>query len=335
MSTGTPLSGSLASMFQTAFNTSLSRRNTLGTSNALASLALNTAIPGSNPLNPLQGVPAVTGLAAFVAQIQQTAALRKAGLLPPTGSAAAAQSTNQLTQLLGTLTSSLAGGGGLGGLGGLDPTALLSTLTASLGSLGAAAPAPAAADLAPSGTAGSADVAGTGLAGTNLASLPSGASALPNGLSSQSISLQATQLLSQMQSMFTQMQALMAQLTGQQQAFAGTLGGVSPLATSGLPQSFSTSQLTSFPQTIGANQLFNTPQSTLGALPQQTLGVPQQQLGGVGASGLSPLVTGGTGVTGGLGQQQLFPQTVNFNAIDSAINQTLGGIFSTLPLVKI
>lgn len=75
--------------------------------------------PGTNPMNPLQGQTAVTGIKQFVTQIMFTNSLRKLGLLPRTGGAAAPgglggdpmAAIGQLTSLLGQL----GGGGGLVG----------------------------------------------------------------------------------------------------------------------------------------------------------------------------------------------------------------------------
>lgn len=71
--------------------------------------------PGTNPMNPLQGQTAVTGIRQFVTQIMFTNSLRKLGLLPKTGGAAAP-----------------------GGLGG-DPAAAIGQLTSLLGQLGGGA----------------------------------------------------------------------------------------------------------------------------------------------------------------------------------------------------
>ena len=76
---------------------------------------------GGNPTNPLQGASALRGLNQFVGQVQQTAAMRKAGLLPTTQKQGAAGG-------LAGLMAALGGGGGTSGLGsagGSDPMNML------------------------------------------------------------------------------------------------------------------------------------------------------------------------------------------------------------------
>jgi hypothetical protein len=274
----TGISGSLASMFQTAYTNSLLQKDSLGTSSSLVSLALNTPTPGSNPLNPLQGVSAISGLGSFITQVQQTAALRKAGLLPPVGSAAALQNNQNISSIIGALTSL----GGLGGVGaGTDP------LLALLGGLGGAGAAGAGADplLALLG----ADAAGQSALGPNPATTAALATAANPVAADTVVS------------------------AGNAGNAAGVLG-----AAVAAPANPSDAQL--------AAQL------------QSMLSMLQSLLGGTGASAspFAGLLGGAPGATPGLtGQQVLFPQTVNFTVIDNAINQALGGIFNTLPLVKI
>jgi hypothetical protein len=88
---------------------------------------------GSNPLNPLQGQPAVSGIGQFIAQIQTTSALRRLGLLPSGRPGAAAGG-------LGALL----GGGGAGGFEALIGP-LLQQFMAMAAAQGGAAPPPAAA----------------------------------------------------------------------------------------------------------------------------------------------------------------------------------------------
>lgn len=81
----------------------------LGTISGLSSLKSLTLggapAPGTNPMNPLQGQAAVTGIGQFISQIMLTSTLRKA------------------TQLLGQF----------GGTQGGDPSALMGQLTSMLG----------------------------------------------------------------------------------------------------------------------------------------------------------------------------------------------------------
>jgi hypothetical protein len=111
------------------------------------------------------------------------------------------------------------------------------------------------------------------------------------------------QLMGQLQEMFTLLTQVMGMMSGQ---------GTS--TTSGLPQ--------------GQQQLNNIPQKSL-ATNNAASALTGSSLAPVGGtSGLSSL----TGANA-LSSPTLFSQQINMNVIDSAINQALGGISSTLPMV--
>jgi hypothetical protein len=267
-SINTSLSGSLATLFQNAYVNSLTRRNSLGGSSALASLALNTPVPGSNPINPLQGVSAINGIGSFALQIQQTAAARRAGILPPVGDAARAAAGNPLNQIFSLL----------GGLGG--------GLPGGLPLLDVAAIPPVAADATDGGAGNAGNAAGAPAAPAPAAAAPAlGAAPAP---AAPGTPPDQAQLVAQLQMLLRTVQGL---------------SGATP-AVPGVP----------------------------GAPPGAAPGVPGAPIAPGGLPGIP-------GAPGGLppvaAQGGLFPQTVNFNVIDSAINQALGGIFKTLPLVRV
>lgn len=155
---------------------------------------------GTNPVNPLQGAAPLQGLNGFVGDLLAKNAARKAGLLPPTGAAAA----NPLTALLGSLM-------GAGGVPGAAPTAagvpaasdptgglmtmilqLFSALQQMLGGGGAAAPqaqaAPAAAANPFAGGLGGAQTSAAGsavLGAAPVAAAPQALAAAPQAAAPQ------------------------------------------------------------------------------------------------------------------------------------------------------
>lgn len=266
---GVPLSSSLANLFQNAYTNSLLKNSPSGISN-LAAQALNMSVPGSNPINPLQGVSAVTGLNAFVADIQQKAALSKitkliGGALG--GGGAAADPLSQIMSLLG------GAGGALGGAAAPNPLALL----------------------------GAGDVSAAG--GGQRTGLPA------TVVGAQDVQLPGgnAQIIAQLQSMFNMLQALSG---GGASPFPGTLPNTVPVAGQ---------------QVVGQQQ----PPATI---PPALL--LQQQVGGVQQPPPQQVVQQ-PGLAGFGGAPQAITPQVNFSVVDNAINQTLGSIFSTLPLVKL
>jgi len=98
-----PLSGLSSSLLSLSPSKSLTMLSGLG-----------SPAPGSNPMNPLQGQLAVTGIGQFISQIMLTSTLRKltTGLLG--GNAAGGAGANPAAALT-TLLGQLGGGGGLVG----------------------------------------------------------------------------------------------------------------------------------------------------------------------------------------------------------------------------
>jgi hypothetical protein len=263
---GVPLSTQLSTLFQNAYSNSLLKNSPGGVAN-LASQALNMPVPGSNPINPLQGVSAVTGLNAFVQEIQQKAILSKFTALLGGGLGGGA-AADPITQLLGAL----GGGGGLGAAGGINPLALLGAADAS-GVPGTVTPAAVVGPQVPQG-----DVA----------------------------------MIAQLQAMLGMVQKMM----GGASPFQGSLdsAGNAGAAAGVVPPIIAPPQvLVQQPAIIPAAQLLQPGAAT----PQQQV---VQQPGAVGLGGVPP-----QGIT----------PSVNFSVVDNAINQTLGSIFATLPLVKL
>jgi|GEM_PF-2666882 len=333
MSTGFS-SANLSSIFQTSYANALQGKNALGSTSSLASSALfGSLAPGSNPLAPLQGQTAVMGLSSFVAGLQQSYAARKA--------ASAAGSATDPSALLSSLTGG--SGSGSGSASGMSSSDMLSALSSMLGMLGGGGSSSGSSSglnssllngFSSSGSGSSTlgfDQTGLGnLTGLNALN---GTYQYPNsGSSASAFDVSADQtstaLASQLQSMLPALTSMMSMLGGASSGSKASAGGASSAA-SMLPQLQSMlSTLTSLMGGSGAAGAgTNAAYSPNGS-------------GAAGATspyspyGASAATTNSLTGANPLSSPTLFNQQVNMNLIDSAINQTLGSISNTLPMVR-
>jgi hypothetical protein len=315
-------SANLSSLFQTSYANALKGKNALGSTSSLASSALfGSLAPGSNPLDPLQGQTAIMGLSGFVSGLQQSYAARKA--------AAASGSATDPSALLSSLT----GGSGSGSTSGMSSSDMLSALSSMLGMLGGGGSSSGSSSRLNSSllngfssTGSGSSTLGfdqTGLGGLTGLNALNGTYQYPSSRSSASaFDVSADQtgtgaMLTQLQSMLPALTSMMSMLGGSSNAGSGKSTGGASSAAAMLPQLQSMlSTLTSMmggSSSAGAGTGTQSPYSPYGASAANTSSL----------TGANPLSS-----------PTLFNQKVNMNLIDSAINQTLGSISNTLPMVR-
>jgi hypothetical protein len=274
----------LANLFQESYQNALNGTNALGiSSSSLINEALGGAtVAGSNPLDPLQGQPALQGLDSFVNGIQQSYSQNVAAGTPgytpatasgvPTTGTDTSGSTMDPSSMLSALSSMMGMLGGSGSSSGLGSSSLLNGFS-------------------PSTTSSADDLSGLGGSPTTASAYDVSADQSGSGSGSSS------NLLGELQSMLSMLTSLMGSMGGGSGTGTGTPSLTSPYGTSNA-------------------------YSPYGATPTPT-------------SAYSPYgTTTGTG-SSPLDSTSLFTQGVNMNLIDSAINQTLGSISNTLPMVNL